>query len=257
MKPLAALAGTCLALAAGVALWLTADRPASGAPPAELARPAPGPGSGPGADPAELGSLRTRVHVLEAELGAVRDELAALRVDRRAAEVEPAPADPAEAPAGAYLTDFSQRDRAVVLDIVESERQRIAAERSADRDLRAEQRLRERARRVAERAGLAAGQDEVLVALWTEERRREEALRREFRDAGYTPEAREALRDARRDLEEWLDASLAQSFGAELARDVRKATKKQADRDESRGGGKRSGDRDDGGKKRSRKSRDT
>ncbi len=231
MRAFAAVLGICALLALGAFFWLSAGGEPSAGAAADLARPAPAVSH---AAEQELGGLRTRVHLLEAELETVRDELAGLKVQRSAVELEPEPGDPAAAPAGAFLTDFSQRERQAVIDIVELERQRVAAERDASRDLRAEQRLRSRAQRIAERVGLAPGQDEALAKLWMEERRRGELLRDDFRAAGYTPAAREVLRDRQRELEDWMKAALEQGFGADTAAQLDKALRKENDKDKDK-----------------------
>ena len=205
-----------------------------------------------GARERELGTLRTRVHALEAELETVRDELALLRVDRQPLEVTNGPEqpDPAAAPADAFLSDFSQRERRAVVDIVAAERARVAAERDSERALRSEQKLRARARRVAERAGLAVGQDEALAQLLLEERRRERGLNEEFRAAGFSFEAREALRAGKRELDGWFDAALEGSLGADAAADVRKVLEKE----DGRGRRKTDGD-EERSKRKARRSK--
>ena len=203
---------------------------------------APSAAPAPGEDPLlreELTMLADRVEDLSAELDMLRGDLS-----RR-----PAPgaldSEQVVLAAAAEQAQFTEEQRAAISDILARAREQEAELRASERAAREEQLVLDRAGRIAEQLALSIGDETALADhLRTEADRRREIIDRS-RAEDYD---RDLLRDEFVALRDWSEQNLIDTFGADLAGQIRAAERntRGSSLDRERGG-RRGGGGDGGG----------
>ena len=220
----------CIAVVIGVAIFTLTTRAEAARDAASLAA---APSRAPGASEAHVAELLARIETLSERVDQLSMEVTGLRTAASRAPI----ASPANEEVAAATLATSALPREAIVEVIAEERERLEAQRIAQKEQRELDRVLARAETISRELGLTPGEEKVLGDVLLEERQLADVLLADLKLAETRVEKVE-MKKAFGEVATWRDQELAKRLGpvtSELVTPFLSKNRKTDDRATARG----------------------